>query len=112
MVRPVQIGAGLVIKLTCGLIAVFLLNEVLIVLRPSLVYAAVRAILIPMVALVDTVASFAVVVRLGQSRKTRIIGCLGLVVSLAIWAFQWFCSGALFAPRVATDGPPTPPLSA
>ena len=96
MARPVQKGAGLVIKLTFGLIAIFLLNEVLLVLRPSLVYAAVRTVLIPMVALVDTVASFAVVIRAGQSRKTRMIGCLGLVVSLAIWAFQWFWSGALF----------------
>ncbi len=84
------------IKLTCGLIAAFLLNEVSGIIRPSFVYVAVRAVLIPMVALVGTFASFAAVVRQGQSRKTRIIGCLGVVVSLAIWAFQWFWPWALF----------------
>jgi hypothetical protein len=96
-------GAGLVIKLTFALLAVFLLNEAFIILKPSLAYAAVRAVLIPMVALANTVASVAVVVRPKQSPETRIIGCLGLVASLAIWAFQWFWSGALFGPRVGID---------
>lgn len=98
-------GDGLVITLTCCLIGMFLLNEVAGIVWPSFVYVAVRALGIPMVALVDTVASLVVVIRPMQSTRTRIIGCLGIVVSLNIWAFQWLWSGALFGLHVVIGGP-------
>jgi hypothetical protein len=87
--------ADLVVKLTCGLIAAFLINEIVFILWPSLAYAAVRTVVIPVVALVDAVASFTVVIRPRQSRRARTIGWSGVVLSLAIWAFQWFWPWAL-----------------
>jgi hypothetical protein len=85
-----------VVKLTCIVIGVFILNEALLVAWPSFAYPAIRTVVIPMLALVDIVASLSVLLGRKRSKGARIIAALGFGISSIIWAFQWLGSGALF----------------
>ena len=91
-----QAQAGLVTKFTLGLILIFLLNEALLVAWPSLAYVAIRMVVIPTVALVDSIACVVAMARRKQAVRARIVGGVCLVLASLIGAFQWLWPGAVF----------------
>jgi hypothetical protein len=83
---------------TLALLTVFFINEaVAAVAGPTAAYAALRTAAIPLLALVNVFAEVRGWAKGDRSRGAVAVRSFRVLMSLAIWWFQWFYSDPLFS---------------
>lgn len=85
-----------VVRLVAVQLLLFLLNELVVIYVGTPVYGVVRFAGIPILSIVVIIAGVVALSRAKGNAWAQATAAGAILATLLVWAFQWFCPGALF----------------